>query len=156
MSRKDTGMIQSFINWITGTGRTVRHTTTFWGCPKVEITDYDKGTAPREFASRGSGATRTHIGARALAEAGRVNSKGREACFADGILATTRGSVLDVTRRDPPRAIPAIAAEGPVVGTSIMGGNAQNLQWNMADIAERRCDMEILAIILYAVFVSIL
>ena len=43
MSRKDTGMIQSFINWITGTGRTTHHTTTFWGCPRVEVTDYDKG-----------------------------------------------------------------------------------------------------------------
>ena len=43
MSRRDTGAIQSFINWITGTGRTVHHTTTFWGCPKVEVTDYDKG-----------------------------------------------------------------------------------------------------------------
>lgn len=43
MSRRDTGLIASFINWITGTGRTVRHTTTFWGCPKVEVTDYDRG-----------------------------------------------------------------------------------------------------------------
>ena len=43
MSRKDTGLIASFINWITRTGRTVRHTTTFWGCPKVEVTDYDRG-----------------------------------------------------------------------------------------------------------------
>ena len=40
---RDTGLIQSFINWATGTGRTVRHTTTFWGCPKVEVTDYDRG-----------------------------------------------------------------------------------------------------------------
>ena len=42
MSR-DTGLIRSFINWFTGTGQTVRHTTTFWGCPKVVVTDYDKG-----------------------------------------------------------------------------------------------------------------
>ena len=41
--RRDTGMIQSFINWITGTGRTIHHTTTFLGYPKVEVTDYDKG-----------------------------------------------------------------------------------------------------------------
>ena len=43
MSRRDTGLIASFINWITRTGRTVRHTTTFWGCLKVEVMDYNRG-----------------------------------------------------------------------------------------------------------------
>jgi len=41
--RRDTGLIASFINWVTGTGRTVRHTTTIWGQPKVVVTDYDRG-----------------------------------------------------------------------------------------------------------------
>ena len=34
-----------------------------------------KGIAPRESATKGSGATRTPIGAKALAEAGKVNSR---------------------------------------------------------------------------------
>ena len=42
MSR-DTGMIRSLYNWLTGTGRTVRHTTTLFGQPKVVVTDYDRG-----------------------------------------------------------------------------------------------------------------
>ena len=40
---KETGLVRSFINWITGTGRTVRRTTTFLGKPKVVVTDYDRG-----------------------------------------------------------------------------------------------------------------
>lgn len=43
MSRRRTGLLQSLVNWVTGTGRTVHHTTTFWGRPKTTATDYDKG-----------------------------------------------------------------------------------------------------------------
>lgn len=55
---KETGLIASFINWITGTGRTVRRTTTFLGCPKEVVTDYDKGYRTVRIRKQGFFGTR--------------------------------------------------------------------------------------------------
>lgn len=82
-----------------------------------------KDIALRESASRGSGATRTPIGARALAEAGKVNSRECGASLAVSILETTKASVSGAKGRDLTRVMSAVVAEDPVVGTSIMVGN---------------------------------
>ena len=83
-----------------------------------------KGIAPRESASRGSGATRTPIGARALAEAGKVNSRERGVSLSVSIPATMRVSVSGVRGRDLTRVMSAAVVTEQVVGTSIMGCDA--------------------------------
>ena len=74
-------------------------------------------------ASRDSSETRTPIGVRHLTEAGKANSREREACPVASIPATTRVSVSGVKGRVLIKAIPAVVATGPDIGTSITGGD---------------------------------
>lgn len=80
-----------------------------------------RGITLCESGNRGSGEIRILAGGRALRVIGKANSKGREVSSAASILVITRASASGARELALSRDIPVAAAEGPAVGTSIMG-----------------------------------
>ena len=79
-----------------------------------------KGIDLCESRNRGSGATRTPTGVRALTEVGKGNLRGRGACPVVSTPVTTRASASGARGRAILKVIPAVVAAGPGGGTSIM------------------------------------
>lgn len=66
-------------------------------------------------------------------EAGKANSRAQGAFLAASITATMRASVSGAMGRDLTRGMSAAVAEGPVVGTSIMGCDKKILEERRAN-----------------------
>lgn len=61
MARKSTGLFQSLINAITGTGETITRTTDFWGNKKTIVHNHRTGTTKEYTHKRGLFSDRTDV-----------------------------------------------------------------------------------------------